>query len=469
MKKSFFLGLNVAVLMFSAPLYAEVFDFLGVEEPRMAEEPKVDDAKEAAVVPQGFKKFKKSEAKVEPIKNGVKTGVKIIPAEVFEELEVLKAMEIKQKPKVRKPVKKQVEEVKVEEKIFETKEDDSDIEYAEESSYLKKNDLSIEDDGFVGGYIRDMEDAYNARESAADLLAKKPQKLLIEMKPHTEEKIYYDEEEEMEEESENKLTEALSDEQENVKDENLPQEMNKVEENVEVVQPVEKTEEVKVEEKEISAEKEVKEEKIAAEPVAEKQPAVVDKAPFDLIWGSSKQEVEATGAVLEAVEREGYENVWKIKSGPQQNNRFAEITLIFGKKDKLWCIYAESKAIEDDSEASKILELYHKYYEALKKKYGNAEEFFTPYQHKVSQTDENGQEVVEVKYSTIGGEGFLQEIAEEKSTLYATFYDDKVGATLSVAADGNKDYLVLDYKNLPLMNEEKKEKINEMLEDLEGL
>ena len=342
--------------------------------------------------------------------------------------------------------------------------------------------FNSEADEVMSDYIKDLEDAQTARESATDVLSKRPQKLLVKIKPRPQKETPAETEtpddETAEEVIEHEMTSPLADETETPQ----PQAEEREEENVSTDQTAAKLE-TTAEPKTTTKSETVADSETASEPengadsettvdseiATPPQPAAeTSPAPFGLTWGASKQELEATHPILEKAERDGYQNVWRLSSNAQSAS-FAEVVLIFGEQNKLWCIYAESKPQPDDARASKILAQYHKYYDALSKKYGHAEETFIPAENKTEQTDKDGQTETIITYGTLGDENFLADLAAEKTSLYATFYDDEIGATLSIAADDNQTYLVLDYKNLPLMNAEKKQKINSLIQDLEGL
>ena len=200
-------------------------------------------------------------------------------------------------------------------------------------------------------------------------------------------------------------------------------------------------------------------------------------APFDLLWGAPKEYMQHIGWLLTKAERDGYENVFQMKHKEHTPQNFDYITATFGANNKLWCIYAESKAIEDDASASKVLALYEQYHQALAQKYGNAEVHFEPYTYEVEQPlEQNGRPVIQngrplVQIVTIqnplGGENFLQELQEQKAILYSTFHDEKIGVTLSIYVDDNsKSHLLIDYKNLPLMNGEEQLKIKRKMEGI---
>lgn len=341
-------------------------------------------------------------------------------------------------------------------------------------------------DEVMSDYIKDLEDAQTARESATDVLSQRPQKLLIKIKPHakkeTSQETETPDDETSQEAIEDEMTSPLADEKETSSDapvtaeSEIATEAKGAAEPQKLTQSEAATEAEPVDTPEKTAE--TPQTATAPQPTAASEPSTDTpqsatqqspaSAPFGLTWGASKQELEATHPILEKAERDGYQNVWRLSSNAQSAS-FAEVVLIFGTQDKLWCIYAESKPQPDDAHASKILALYHKYYDALSKKYGHAEETFVPAENQTEKTDKDGKTETVLTYGTLGDENFLADLEAEKTSLYATFYDDEIGATLSIAAQNNQTYLVLDYKNLPLMNAEKKQKINSLIQDLEGL
>jgi len=202
--------------------------------------------------------------------------------------------------------------------------------------------------------------------------------------------------------------------------------------------------------------------------------AGLQAAPLGLFWGASIAETEAQGFKLKPAERKDYQNVFIVLNPRQKNNTFRLISAIFGINDSLWCIYAESNFMEDDTGASKVLELYHKYYDALKKKYGNAQQFFTPYIEETNlisgdETDnaeKDGTQPAKISHS-IGNDNFLKELQEGKAVLYATFSGEDIGVTLGVAVDGEgKSYISLDYKNFALKDKEQKAVFDSVLEGL---
>lgn len=198
-------------------------------------------------------------------------------------------------------------------------------------------------------------------------------------------------------------------------------------------------------------------------------------APLGLFWGADKSEIQALGFELKPAERKDYKNVYLVLNGKQKNQTFRLISAIFGNNDSLWCIYAESNLLDDTPEASKVLELYRKYYKALEQKYGNAQEFFTPYTDEellITGTPEqnaNTKDETSAEPATheIGNSNFLKELQEGKAVLYATFGNDTIGATLGVSVDGDfKSYISLDYKNYALQKKEQDAAFDSILNDL---
>lgn len=201
-------------------------------------------------------------------------------------------------------------------------------------------------------------------------------------------------------------------------------------------------------------------------------------APFNLLWGASLEYMQHhLGWQVQKVEREGYENVYQMQHKDYPQNNFTHVAAVFGKNNKLWCIFAQGKALDDDAGASVILQLFDKYYQALEEKYGNAEVHFEPYTYQVEQPLEqngrpvlqNGQPLMQVVtlQNPLGGENFLQELQKGKASLYSTFHNNEIGVTLGVFVDENaKSHLLLDYKNLPLLESEVHQKKQPTMEGL---
>lgn len=190
-------------------------------------------------------------------------------------------------------------------------------------------------------------------------------------------------------------------------------------------------------------------------------------APFGLYWDASKEETEALGFKLEQAEREEYQNVYEVKNPKQNKKTFARILAVFGSQNHLYCIYAQSALQNDDNKAGEGLRLYHQYYKALEQKYGNAKEFFSPNVIALETDDKEKSVGVVEKSNPIGNDDFLQELAQNKATLYATFESESIGAVIDLLAnDKQQSYITIDYKNLPLLQKEKEGLLNELISDI---
>lgn len=230
----------------------------------------------------------------------------------------------------------------------------------------------------------------------------------------------------------------------------------------------EKTREIRSKTEKIAQEKEEAEE--TEEDRIKKLKAKYQSAPFGLYWAASQENIKKFGFELLPAERKDYKNVFQVANPQQKNNTFAYIIAIFGMQDKLWCVYAQGIPQEDDAKATKVLALYHRYFEALSAKYGNAEEHFEPYTYEerlIKGEGEKKKVIIVTKQNPLGGDNFLQELQEGKAVLYATFQNDKIGVTLGVSVDGDgKSYISVDYKDFALMDSEQQTILNRTIEDL---
>ncbi len=230
----------------------------------------------------------------------------------------------------------------------------------------------------------------------------------------------------------------------------------------------EKTREIRSKTEKIAQEKEEAEE--TEEDRIKKLKAKYQSAPFGLYWAASQENIKKFGFELLPAERKDYKNVFQVVNPQQKNNTFAYIIAIFGMQDKLWCVYAQGIPQEDDAKATKVLALYHRYFEALSAKYGNAEEHFEPYTYEerlIKGEGEKKKVITVTKQNPLGGDNFLQELQEGKAVLYATFQNDKIGVTLGVSVDGDgKSYISVDYKDFALMDSEQQTILNRTIEDL---
>ncbi len=193
-------------------------------------------------------------------------------------------------------------------------------------------------------------------------------------------------------------------------------------------------------------------------------------APMGLYWAATQEQIQELGFELKPAERKDYKNVFQVLNPQQNNNTFAVTTAIFGLQNKLWCIYAQGALLNDDAKASQVLALYRRYYEALSKKYGNAQEHFEPYTYQEQLIEGEGAAKTTrtvTKQNPIGGDNFLKELQEGKAVLYSTFQNDEIGVTLGVSVDGDgKSSISIDYKNFALMDSEQQTVLSKTIEDL---
>ena len=280
------------------------------------------------------------------------------------------------------------------------------------------NAVNSDKSDFFNGYMDDVETEQNAKNKARDLLSQKPKILMLR-------------------ESQQKLLDQGKKEREK-----LEERINK-----------KKAEEERFREK------------------VEYIQSHFDPAPFGLFWDISPQETRDLDFEMTPSERADYQEVYLVKNKSQQET-FEHIMAIYGTQQHLWCIYAQSKPRDDKPNAEEILKIYKKYYAALDKKYGNAQEFFKPYKYTeeiVEETDDpkNPKITKITKENPLGGPTFVEELRDDKTSLYAVFDNGKIGVTLSVFADKNgKTYISLDFKNLNLMKHEKDTNLNELINDL---
>lgn len=194
-------------------------------------------------------------------------------------------------------------------------------------------------------------------------------------------------------------------------------------------------------------------------------PVVYDKAPLGLLWLAPKSEIEYIKVRLEPVEIKDYPNSYKATNLPKPLSDFRETMVSFGKEDSLWRIISYGDFIDDDSTASKGLKQYERYYGLLDKKYGNAEEYYTPAVTNVEELVPNSDGTTSTAIKQVemekGDDGFLEKLASGESVLYSTFYNEKVSVTLALFANGqSQSFIVIDYKNIELQK-----KVNEEILD----
>ena len=199
--------------------------------------------------------------------------------------------------------------------------------------------------------------------------------------------------------------------------------------------------------------------KVRETTVKEAAPIIYEQAPFGLLWMAPKKEIEYMKIKLESVEIKDTPNSYKASNLPKQLDAFREVVISFGTSDALWLIRAFGNYIEDNASASKGVEMYRKYYEMLEKKYGNADEIFTPatvnLEEKISNDDGTTSTIIKQEDIDIGEDGFLNALISGESVLYSTFANEKVAVTLALLATGEgKTYIVIDYKSLSFEQKE---------------
>ena len=184
-------------------------------------------------------------------------------------------------------------------------------------------------------------------------------------------------------------------------------------------------------------------------------------APFGLIWGASMTETKNQGIVLTSIGEKDYVNNFSATHLPKEVMDIARVDITFGEDDHLWRIIAYGKLLDDDASASKVMRLYKIYSALLSKKYGNAQEFFTPAQIDVTKKDANGKDIIVQEDAPIGNPNFLSQLQSGAAVLYSTYYNEEVGAALAVNVDGDgKSYIVIDYKNLRILNAQEQETLD---------
>ena len=194
-------------------------------------------------------------------------------------------------------------------------------------------------------------------------------------------------------------------------------------------------------------------------------PVIRDPAPLGLKWLATVDEIKYLKVFLTPIEIKDMPNSYEATNLPNPVTDFREVNLSFGENDALWRIAAYGKFLDDDSSASQGLKEFEKYYKLLDKKYGNAQEFYTPAMVNVDETVTNADGTQSPQTTTremqIGEPGFLQKLASGEATLYATFENGNTGVTLALYADGdNQTYIVVDYKDLRAGKKELEELYN---------
>lgn len=182
-------------------------------------------------------------------------------------------------------------------------------------------------------------------------------------------------------------------------------------------------------------------------------------APFGLLWGETYEETLSSGVILTRTEEKDYVNSFIATQLPKPLKDMRYVVVTFGEANKLWRMISYGQFIKDTPDAALVLKEYKRFYDMLSQKYGNAEQIFTPYVRQVTKTIDLGhgktKEEIEHIKEPIGNPNFLEQLQSGNADLYASFYNDEVGAALSVNVDGSgNSYLILEYKNLKLFQEQ---------------
>lgn len=190
-----------------------------------------------------------------------------------------------------------------------------------------------------------------------------------------------------------------------------------------------------------------------------------EAAPFGLAWGATYDEVKNDGVTLSPIDQKDYVNNFTATHLPKKVSTFREVILTFGIENELWRIIAYGNFINDTPSAEKVLEIYNQYYKLLEKKYGNAQQFFTPKVINVDKVTDLGNGKSKTKTvqqeQAMGNPDFLKELQNGEAFLYATFENGKVGAALGVNVDGKgQSYITIEYKNLTILQAREKKTLD---------
>lgn len=203
--------------------------------------------------------------------------------------------------------------------------------------------------------------------------------------------------------------------------------------------------------------------KLRSRPVAEPAKVVArsQSAPFGLVWGSTVAATRNQGITLTAIDESNYQNNFNATHLPKPLQDLTQVDLTFGIEDELWRILAYGKRLDDDASASKVMKMYQTYSGLLEQKYGHKQEFFIPATISVIKQNAQGKDYTVQEQAPLGNPDFLQQLQSGAATLYSTYYNQEVGAALAVNIDGDgKSYIVIDYKNLPILQAREKETLD---------
>ncbi len=203
--------------------------------------------------------------------------------------------------------------------------------------------------------------------------------------------------------------------------------------------------------------------KLRSKPAAAEKPLAPrnQSAPFGLVWGSTMAETGNQGIILSPIEEKDYLNSFSATHLPKAVKDFARVDITFGEEDELWRIIAYGKRLDDTPAAADVLQMYKIYSALLNTKYGNKQEFFTPAQVDVIKQDANGKDITVQEPAPLGNPDFLKQLQSGDAVLYSTYHNNEVGAALAVNVDGDgKSYIVVDYKNLQILQAREKQTLD---------
>lgn len=187
-------------------------------------------------------------------------------------------------------------------------------------------------------------------------------------------------------------------------------------------------------------------------------------APFGLLWKASVATIKNMGVILTPAEQEDYVNSFVATQLPVDAKNFRRIQLTFGEEDELWRIIAYGDFINDTPSASKGLRMYEMYARLLNQKYGNQKDFYTPAVKTIEkEVVVQGRRTIQTEQvpEKMGNPNFLSQLQQGTASLYSTFEGNGIGVALALNVDGDgKSYIVIDYKNLKILQEREDEALN---------
>lgn len=187
-------------------------------------------------------------------------------------------------------------------------------------------------------------------------------------------------------------------------------------------------------------------------------------APFGLLWKASVATIKNMGVILTPAEQEDYVNSFVATQLPVDAKNFRRIQLTFGEEDELWRIIGYGDFINDTPSASKGLRMYEMYARLLNQKYGNQKDFYTPAMKTIEkEVVVQGRQTIQTEQvpEKMGNPNFLSQLQQGTASLYSTFEGNGIGVALALNVDGDgKSYIVIDYKNLKILQEREDEALN---------